>query len=43
MEKIGGIGGMLGMLPGVAKMKSQLENANLDDRSSSASAPSSTR
>jgi signal recognition particle subunit SRP54 len=32
MEKIGGLNGMLGMLPGVAKMKSQLENANLDDR-----------
>ncbi|QFU15024.1 signal recognition particle protein [Microvirga thermotolerans] len=32
MEKIGGLTGMLGMLPGVAKMKSQLESANLDDR-----------
>jgi signal recognition particle subunit SRP54 len=32
MERIGGIGGVLGMLPGIAKMKSQLENANLDDR-----------
>ncbi|MPR06394.1 signal recognition particle protein [Microvirga tunisiensis] len=32
MEKIGGLNGMLGMLPGVAKMKSQLESANLDDR-----------
>ncbi|MFL5022631.1 MAG: signal recognition particle protein [Microvirga sp.] len=32
MEKIGGLNGMLGMLPGVAKMKSQLENANLDDK-----------
>jgi signal recognition particle subunit SRP54 len=32
MEKIGGLSGMMGMLPGVAKMKSQLENANLDDR-----------
>jgi signal recognition particle subunit SRP54 len=32
MEKIGGLSGMMGMLPGVAKMKSQLESANLDDR-----------
>jgi signal recognition particle subunit SRP54 len=32
MEKIGGLSGMMGMLPGVAKMKAQLENANLDDR-----------
>jgi signal recognition particle subunit SRP54 len=32
MERIGGIGGVLGMLPGIAKMKSQLENANLDNR-----------
>ena len=32
MELIGGIGGVLGMLPGIAKMKSQLENAKLDDR-----------
>ena len=32
MEKIGGLSGMMGMLPGIAKMKSQLENANLDDR-----------
>jgi signal recognition particle subunit SRP54 len=32
MEKIGGMGGVLGMLPGVGKMKAQLANANLDDR-----------
>jgi signal recognition particle subunit SRP54 len=32
MEKIGGMKGMLGMLPGMGKMKAQLENANLDDR-----------
>jgi signal recognition particle subunit SRP54 len=32
MEKLGGLGGLMGMLPGVAKMKSQLESANLDDR-----------
>src|SRR5262249_52611051 len=30
MEKIGGIGGMLGMLPGVARMKNQIAAANLD-------------
>jgi signal recognition particle subunit SRP54 len=32
MEKIGGIGGMLGMLPGVAKMKDQIASANLDEK-----------
>jgi signal recognition particle subunit SRP54 len=32
MEKIGGMGGVLGMLPGVGKMKAQLNAANLDDR-----------
>jgi len=32
MEKIGGMGGVLGMLPGIAKMKSQMNAANLDDR-----------
>src|SRR5207244_6917678 len=32
MKKIGGISGMLGMLPGVAKMKNQIASANLDDR-----------
>jgi signal recognition particle subunit SRP54 len=32
MEKIGGVSGMLGMLPGIGKMKAQLENANLDER-----------
>ncbi len=31
-EKIGGIGGILGMLPGVAKLKDQIAAANLDDR-----------
>ncbi|WP_321344234.1 signal recognition particle protein [Breoghania sp.] len=31
MEKLGGMSGMLGMLPGVGKMKKQLEAANLDD------------
>jgi signal recognition particle subunit SRP54 len=32
MEKIGGMGGVLGMLPGVGKIKNQLASANLDDR-----------
>ncbi len=32
MEKIGGMGGVLGMLPGVGKIKNQLAAANLDDR-----------
>ncbi|BCP55358.1 signal recognition particle protein [Kaistia sp. 32K] len=31
MEKIGGMSGMLGMLPGVGKIKKQIEGANLDD------------
>jgi signal recognition particle subunit SRP54 len=31
MQKIGGISGMLGMLPGIAKMKNQIAAANLDD------------
>ncbi|WP_293868100.1 signal recognition particle protein [uncultured Alsobacter sp.] len=32
VEKIGGIGGLLGMLPGVAKMKDQIASANLDNK-----------
>ncbi|WP_072395977.1 signal recognition particle protein [Hyphomicrobium sp. CS1GBMeth3] len=32
MEKIGGMGGVLGMLPGVGKIKNQIAAANLDDR-----------
>jgi signal recognition particle subunit SRP54 len=32
MEKLGGMGGVLGMLPGVGKMKSQLDDAGLDDK-----------
>ncbi|MFT0891061.1 signal recognition particle protein [Pseudochelatococcus sp. G4_1912] len=32
MERIGGMKGMLGMMPGISKMKSQLDNANLDER-----------
>jgi signal recognition particle subunit SRP54 len=31
MQKLGGMTGVLGMLPGVGKMKSQLEAANIDD------------
>ncbi|MCX5579870.1 signal recognition particle protein [Kaistia terrae] len=31
MEKIGGMSGMLGMLPGVGKIKKQIDGANLDD------------
>jgi signal recognition particle subunit SRP54 len=32
VEKIGGLGGVLGMLPGVAKMKDQIAKAGVDDR-----------
>jgi len=32
MEKIGGMSGMLGMLPGVGKIKKQLDGANIDDK-----------
>jgi len=32
VEKIGGIGGILGMMPGVAKMKNQIVSANLDNK-----------
>ncbi|MBV9288972.1 MAG: signal recognition particle protein [Hyphomicrobiales bacterium] len=32
IEKLGGMGGVMGMLPGVAKIKDQLAAANLDDR-----------
>ncbi len=31
MQKIGGMSGILGMMPGVGKMKKQLDAANLDD------------
>jgi signal recognition particle subunit SRP54 len=31
MEKMGGLGGLMGMMPGVAKMKSQMATANLDE------------
>jgi signal recognition particle subunit SRP54 len=32
MQKMGGLSGLMGMLPGVAKMKNQMAAANLDDR-----------
>jgi signal recognition particle subunit SRP54 len=32
MQKIGGMSGVLGLLPGVGKIKNQLAEANLDDR-----------
>ena len=32
VEKLGGMGGIMGMLPGMAKMKDQLASANLDDK-----------
>jgi len=31
-EKMGGIGGIMGLLPGVAKMKEQLASANIDEK-----------
>src|SRR5262249_49839430 len=32
MKQMGGISGMLGLLPGIAKMKNQIAEANLDER-----------
>ncbi|ADZ68535.1 signal recognition particle protein [Polymorphum gilvum] len=32
MEKLGGMSGVMGMLPGIGKMKKQLDAANLDDK-----------
>ncbi|MBU3890876.1 signal recognition particle protein [Methylosinus sp. KRF6] len=32
MEKVGGFGGIMGLLPGVAKMKEQIASANIDDK-----------
>jgi signal recognition particle subunit SRP54 len=32
MEKMGGIGGLMGMLPGIGKMKNQIAAANLDEK-----------
>jgi len=31
MKKMGGIGGLMGMLPGVGKIKEQMANANIDE------------
>ena len=31
MEKLGGVGSLMGMLPGVAKMKNQLQNSGMHD------------
>jgi signal recognition particle subunit SRP54 len=33
IEKMGGMGGIMGMLPGVAKMKDQIANSGFDDKS----------
>ncbi len=32
MQNLGGMGGVMGMLPGVAKMKQQMSAANMDDK-----------
>ena len=32
MQQMGGVSGLMGMLPGIAKMKNQLASANLDER-----------
>ncbi|MGL4527351.1 MAG: signal recognition particle protein [Aestuariivirga sp.] len=32
MEKLGGMGGVMGMMPGMAKMKDQLSKAKIDDK-----------
>jgi signal recognition particle subunit SRP54 len=32
VKKMGGLGGVMGMLPGVQKMKAQLANANVDEK-----------
>ncbi len=37
MQSMGGIGGLMGMMPGVAKMKNQIANAGLDDKTAQAS------
>ncbi len=31
MSKMGGLSGLMGMMPGVAKMKNQMANMNIDD------------
>jgi signal recognition particle subunit SRP54 len=32
MRKMGGVGGLMGMIPGIGKMKQQIEDAGVDDR-----------
>jgi len=32
MKKLGGFGGIMGMMPGIGKLKGQLDEANIDDR-----------
>ena len=32
MQKLGGMGGVLDMLPGIGKIKKQIDAANLDDK-----------
>jgi signal recognition particle subunit SRP54 len=32
MKKMGGIGSLMGMLPGIGKIKQQLDNANIDEK-----------
>src|SRR4051812_36258180 len=32
MQNMGGIGGLMGMMPGIAKMKNQIANAGLDEK-----------
>ena len=32
MEKLGGVGGLMGMIPGIAKMKDQLANTGMNDK-----------
>jgi len=32
MRKMGGLGGIMNLMPGVAKLKGQLKNANIDDK-----------
>jgi hypothetical protein len=32
MQNMGGLGGLMGMMPGIAKMKNQIAAANLDDK-----------
>jgi signal recognition particle subunit SRP54 len=32
MEKLGGMGGVLGMMPGIGKLKNQIDEAGLDDK-----------